>query len=78
MDKKNINNNEITRQELIESIEEEIDGKIKKEGMDIDEISKIAEDLKNKGLFVAGDELKNEAFRIWRQNLIDQELEKRV
>ena len=76
MDKKNINNNEITRQELIESIEEEIDGKIKKEGMDIDEISKIAEDLKNKGLFVAGDELKNEAFRIWRQNLINQELEK--
>ena len=44
--------------------------------MDIDEISKIAEDLKNKGLFVAGDELKNEAFRIWRQNLINQELEK--
>ena len=78
MSKENINNSEITNKELMESIEEEIDGKIKKEGMDIDEISKIAEDLKNKGLFVAGDELKNEAFRIWRQNLIDQELEKRV
>ncbi|MEK7634287.1 MAG: hypothetical protein AAB396_00160 [Patescibacteria group bacterium] len=76
MSKENINNSEITNKELIESIEEEIDGKIKKEGMDIDEISKIAEDLKNKGLFVAGDELKNEAFRIWRQNLINQELEK--
>ena len=30
MSKENINNSEITNKELIESIEEEIDGKIKK------------------------------------------------
>lgn len=77
MNKENINS-EIIKQKLIESIEKEIDRKIKEEEVDINEISDIAEDLKNKGLFTAGDELRNEAFRIWRQKLIDQEIEKRI
>ena len=67
----------ITKQELIESIGEEIDAMIRERGVDGNAVAEIAEDLKNKGLFTAGDELKNEAFRIWRQNLIDEELEKR-
>lgn len=60
-----------------EEISEEIDRKIKEKGVDADEIAKIAEDLKNKGLFAAGDELQEEAFKIYRQRLIDEELEKR-
>ncbi len=77
MNKENIGDG-ITNKELMEFIEKEIDRKIREEGVDADEVSKIAEDLKNKGLFTAGDELNNEAFRIYRKNLIDQEFKKRI
>ena len=79
MNKENINNKEITKQELIESIGEEIDAKIRSGeiGIDMNAVAEIAENLKNEGKFTAGDELRNEALIIWRQSLINQKLEKR-
>ena len=76
MDKENINK-EITRQELAEIIGEEIDAKIKRKEIDIDmdAIAEIAKSLKRD--LPAGDELRNKAFEVWRQRLIDEELEKR-
>ena len=56
------------REQAIEKIERGIrDGVIE---IDENRISEIAEDLKNKGLFTAGNELKEETFRIWKQELI--------
>jgi len=79
MSKENINNKGITNQELIESIGEEIDAKIRSGeiGIDMNAVAEIAENLKNEGKFTAGDELRNEALIIWRQSLINQKLEKR-
>ncbi len=69
---------EKTPEELMASIEEEVGKKIKEEGVDANEIAGIAEDLKNEGKFNAGDELNEEAFRIYRKNLIERELKKRA
>ncbi|MEK7548907.1 MAG: hypothetical protein AAB496_00215 [Patescibacteria group bacterium] len=68
----------LNKEKLMLIIEEKIDKKIKEEGIDANEIAGIAENLKNKGLFLAGDELQEEAFKIYRQNLIDREFEKEL
>jgi hypothetical protein len=73
----NINKDNITRAELAEIIEGEVDEKIKSGDIDMDAVAEIAEELKDKGLFTAGDELRNKAEEIWRQRLINEELEKR-
>ena len=74
-----VNKENITKQESAEIIGEEIDAKIRNKEIiiDMDAIAKIAEGLKREGVS-AGDELKNKAFEIWRQRLIDEELEKRL
>ena len=53
-----------------------IDERIQNEGVDGEEIAKIAEGLKNKGLFTAGADLNQEAARIYREKLIDKETKK--
>jgi hypothetical protein len=79
MDKDNFENI-ITKQELIEIIEEEVDKRIKRikeEGIDANEIAKIAEDLKREGI-LAGDELNKKALKAYRKKLIEEEIKKRI
>ena len=72
-----VNKENITEQELMEIIGEEIGIKIKNGDIDSDALVEIASDLEKKGV-PAGDERRTTALEILRQRMIDEELKKRA